>query len=590
MTLERDTTLPPAALTVEGLAGSATEVSALVMLWSRHEPHRIGESLLVPDDGSGMAWTFGRGEASPGERRLVLFRQRLGALAAQEPLVCPRISRVQLRLFAGASGALTVENAGRASLVLDEREIVQAELHPGDVLEIKNELLLLCVTRATRLAAPLAAHPFGEPDAHGLVGESPAMWALRGAITGAARRALHALVLGPSGSGKELVARAIHAESERSGRPLVARNAATIPEGLVDAELFGNIRNYPNPGTPERAGLIGQADRSTLFLDEIAELPTGLQAHLLRVLDQGEYQRLGESTARRSDFRLVGATNRPEDHLKHDVLARLKLRLVAPGLDERREDIPLLIAHLLRGHAAADPLLAERFFPDASSRAWPRVAPALVHALVRHRYTAHIRELDGLLLAAALESAGKYVDLTHGVRRRIELAGVQAPPAAAAEATKAAELVTKEVVTQEVFTKEVFTKEEQERLRLQRRHGFRATDCGRDPEYPGNRQTADLHLRQLTCKALQAAAWDVGEAATILGGEDPDLRSRARARSETFLANLERRLGGPSPEAARLALVEEWRGSTDALTPLLEALQKGWIRGRAGDRERPDEP
>src|SRR5262249_39430583 len=158
--------------------------------------------------------------------------------------------------------------------------------------------------RPARLPAPpeAGAHPFGEPDADGLVGESPAMWALRGAIAAAARRDLHALVLGPSGTGKELVARAIHARSARSGRPLVARNAATIPESLMDAELFGNVRSYPNPGTPERAGLIGQAHRSTLFLDEIAELPVSLQAHLLRVLDEGDYQRLGEATARKSDF------------------------------------------------------------------------------------------------------------------------------------------------------------------------------------------------------------------------------------------------------------------------------------------------
>jgi hypothetical protein len=216
-------------------------------------------------------------------------------------------------------------------------------------------------------------------------------------------------------------------------------------------------------------------------------------------------------------------------------------------------------------------MIAERFFPDASPRAWPRVSPALVLALVRHRYTTHLRELDGLLLAAALESTGKYVDLTAGVRRRLEVGAGQAPPAAAAP---------------------VFTKEEQQRLLLQRQHRFRATECGRDPAYPGNRQTADLHLRQLACKALQAAAWDVGEAAVILaGGEDSDLCSRARARSETFLSNIERRLGGPSPEQARRALVEEWRGSLDALTPLLDALQNGWIRGRSAEAgERPDEP
>src|SRR6185369_7117992 len=117
----------------------------------------------------------------------------------------------------------------------------------------------------------------------------------------------------------------------------------------VDAELFGNVKNYPNPGTPEREGLIGEADGSTLFLDEIGELPVHMQAHLLRVLDRGgEYQRLGDSRAQRADLRVVAATNRPLDALKHDFLARLTLRLEIPSLDERRDDIPLLARHLLR--------------------------------------------------------------------------------------------------------------------------------------------------------------------------------------------------------------------------------------------------
>jgi two-component system nitrogen regulation response regulator GlnG/two-component system response regulator HydG len=551
-----DATLPPSALTAEILAEDAAEAPALVILWSRHEPHRVGEALLIPAD-AGSPWIFGRGAAERGERRLSLVRQRPGSVGDAGPLECPRISRAQLAIARRSPNVIAIENAGRAPLSIDGRDVAEATLSPGDIVEIKNELLLLCTTRPAQIhawIAPRASHAFGEADASGLVGESPAMWRLRGAIAEAARRSAHALIQGPSGSGKELVASAIHAASARAARPMIARNAATIPESLVDAELFGNAKSYPNPGTPERPGLVGQADGSTLFLDELAELPASLQAHLLRVLDDGEYHRLGEAIARRSDFRLVGATNRPESALKHDVLARLKIRVAVPGLDERREDIPLLAAHLLRRHAEADPAIAERFFPNATPRARPRLAPALVRALVRHAYTTHTRELDALLITATIESTGRYVDLTDGVRRRLD-----APAAPRAG--------------------EAFTAEERRRLEMQRRHGFRATDCGRDPEYPGNRQTADLHLRQLACKALRAAGWDVGEAAAILAGGDPDLRARARARVETFLANLERRLGGRAPdEAQRRALIEEWRGSEDALSPVLEALQNGWIR------------
>ncbi len=137
------------------------------------------------------------------------------------------------------------------------------------------------------------------------------MWQMRERIAFAANAGKHVLLHGESGTGKELAARALHALSSRAGKPFVSRNAATLPSGLIDAELFGSARNYPNAGMPERAGLVGQADGGTLFLDEIAEIPAEQQAHLLRVLDaDGEYQRLGEATTRRSDLVLVGATNR----------------------------------------------------------------------------------------------------------------------------------------------------------------------------------------------------------------------------------------------------------------------------------------
>src|SRR6185295_18995653 len=113
-----------------------------------------------------------------------------------------------------------------------------------------------------------------------------------------------------------LVARALHSRSGMS--KLTSRNAATLPEALVEAELFGNLKNYPNPGMPERPGLIGAADGGCLFLDEFAELPQPAQAHLLRALDQGEYQRLGDATVRHARFRLIAATNRPESALRRD--------------------------------------------------------------------------------------------------------------------------------------------------------------------------------------------------------------------------------------------------------------------------------
>src|SRR5262249_47887878 len=159
---------------------------------------------------------------------------------------------------------------------------------------------------------------------------------------------------------------------------------------LLDAELFGHAKNYPNQGMPERLGLIGEADGGTLFLDEFAELPQAHQAHLLRVLDAGEYQRLGEGRRRTSFFRLIAATNRDPASLKHDVLARLILRIETPRLDECRDDIPLLARHLLRTMASSDSILATRFFVDARPSGEPRMSADLVRVLLTHAYTANV--------------------------------------------------------------------------------------------------------------------------------------------------------------------------------------------------------
>ena len=175
----------------------------------------------------------------------------------------------------------------------------------------------------------------------------------------------------------------------------------------MDAELFGHTRNYPNAGMPERSGAVGEANGGTLFLDEIGEVSHAMQAHLLRVLDAGEYQRLGEDQARTSRFRAVGATNRSLDSLKHDFQARFARRLRVPGLNERRADVPLLAEHLLRQIDAGNPGL----FPQGA----PRLHPRLVTGLVMRRYSTHVRELQQLLWQAIeawqATGQGKYLDL-----------------------------------------------------------------------------------------------------------------------------------------------------------------------------------
>ena len=147
-----------------------------------------------------------------------------------------------------------------------------------------------------------------------------------------------------------------------------------------------------------------------------------MQSHLLRVLDEGgDYQRLGDSRRRRADVRLFAATNRPLAALGHDLGARLPLRLEMPGLNERREDVPLLVRHLLRRRAQRDLAIALRFFAPADAGGEPRVGPELLRALVTHRYRAHVRELEALLWRSSRTSRGGSLELTDAVRAEVDV-------------------------------------------------------------------------------------------------------------------------------------------------------------------------
>jgi two-component system nitrogen regulation response regulator GlnG/two-component system response regulator HydG len=380
-------------------AAGAPDVLALVVGWCPQEPGRVGEVLVLPPGDPGPLRSFGRGGAQPGDPhpRLQLVRDRPWGPEVTPPLAIERLSRVQLHLRARGQDCVELQNDGRPKLRHDGRVVEEAVLRPGETIEIGKQLLLLCVRRKAWLSGErtmASTGHFGRADETGIVGESQAIWDLRKTLTFAAMQQGHVLILGASGTGKELAARAIHALSQRARGPFVARSAATLPEGIIDAELFGNAKNYPNPGVPDRPGLIGQASGGTLLLDEFAELSPALQAHLLRVLDGGEYHRLGESAVRVANIRLIVATNRDESALKHDLLARLRFRIRLPDLNARREDIPLIARHLLVGFAAENPDVAARFVGDDGE---PRFSVELIRSLLTHEYKAHVRELERLL-------------------------------------------------------------------------------------------------------------------------------------------------------------------------------------------------
>ncbi len=425
---EDDSTLASESDILQGRVGLTPGATrrVLVLVWSRDEPERVGELFAPPKGAHDQTFSIGRTSApdEDGALSLPLVRLRPYSRVETGPLRGGRISRRQLRLHINAQGSWHVERVARSKLRINGAYVRTSELGLGDLIEVERRFSLLVATRPRRWpndARECEDFPFGHADGHGLVGESTAAWTLRGHIAFVGPRGGHVLVHGPSGSGKELVVRALHRSSDRGATKLVSRNAATIPESLVDAELFGNLRNFPNPGTPERPGLFGQANHSTLFLDEIGELPVALQARLLRVMDQGEYQRLGEASARSTNARVVGATNRELTQLKHDVLARFFHRIRLPGLNSHLDDLPLLARHALTRIARGDPKLRSRFFAGQH----PRISAELVAALVRRTYTTHVRELIELLWRSLRASRGELLELPPELRDEHAPAGAE---------------------------------------------------------------------------------------------------------------------------------------------------------------------
>jgi two-component system nitrogen regulation response regulator GlnG/two-component system response regulator HydG len=403
---------------------SARRIPHLVLAWSLDEPDRLGE--VLPID---RRVAIGRGGplADDPAPRISLHRTRPSSTSEGPPITSARIGRQQLLVEPRGEDEIHVRSVGPARVRVAGNVVTEATARAGDIVEIHNAAVFLVASRPSPLPE-LATHApafddfaYGAPDPFGMIGESELAWSMREAIAFAASTDRHVLVVGESGVGKELAARAVHGLSGRRDRSFIARNAATIPESLLDAELFGNVKNYPNPGMADRAGLIGEADGTTLFLDEIGDLPESSQVHLLRVLDAGgEYHRLGESTARRSSFRLVAATNRTLDSLKHDFLARFTHRIVLPGLCERRDDVPLMLADILRRTARSNPAIAARFFERRKGElAEPRLAPDFVVRLLLHPFTHHVRELERLVWLALGTAHADYIGLTPDVEREL---------------------------------------------------------------------------------------------------------------------------------------------------------------------------
>ena len=225
-----------------------------------------------------------------------------------------------------------------------------------------------------------------------IIGESPQMQAVFRTISAVAATRSTVLVTGESGTGKELVARSIHYQSPRARRPLVTLNCAAIPDQLLESELFGHEKGSFTDAIDRKIGRFEAADGGTIFLDEIGEMSPGLQAKLLRVLEEGEIQRVGAPRPQQVDVRVVAATNRnlleaiAEGRFRKDLYYRLNVVSVElPPLRERQGDLPHLIRHLLDRKAKELEVPAKE------------LAPALVDRLLAHRWPGNVRELENVL-------------------------------------------------------------------------------------------------------------------------------------------------------------------------------------------------
>jgi DNA-binding NtrC family response regulator len=222
--------------------------------------------------------------------------------------------------------------------------------------------------------------------------KSKAMQEIQELIEAMAPSEANVLITGESGVGKEVIANAIHSRSRRAGKPMVKLNCAAFPQAMIEGELFGYVKGAFTGATNDFAGMIAAAGGSTLFLDEISEMPPDLQTRFLRVLQEREYRPLGSTRTLKADFRVVAATNRPiasalaENRLRADLYYRLNtFQIEIPPLRERKEDIPPLVATFLKQ------------FAQELGKPEPEIVPEAFQKLLDYSWPGNVRELQNAM-------------------------------------------------------------------------------------------------------------------------------------------------------------------------------------------------
>ena len=394
----------------------------------------LGRAVGVLDASRGYLATFGEGGARKAEAR-VGFPRRLSESAVAEDEFLRDVSRAEsavrregfrlLRTPVAAALGVPIRGGGRTVgvLVLADKELRrggQAAFDEDDARFLVS-LAGLCglavenrrhLERLTRERERLEEENRRLLDETGrlageriFVGDSPAARRVLDLVSRVAPSRTSVLITGESGTGKELVARMIHARSDRPNKPLVAINCAAVPETLLESELFGIERGVAT-GVDARPGRFETADGGTLFLDEIGDMPLSLQAKLLRVLQEREIERVGGRRRIPIDVRVLAATHArlvekiASGEFREDLYYRLRVVEIAlPPLRERREDIPRLVRYFLERFAARE------------GRPVPTLDREAFAALLVHDFAGNIRELENLLEGAASLSRGNLIRL-----------------------------------------------------------------------------------------------------------------------------------------------------------------------------------
>ena len=264
-----------------------------------------------------------------------------------------------------------------------------------------------------------------------IIAKSPKMQQVIEVIKIVAKSNATVLIMGDSGTGKELVARAIHAQSHRRGKPFIAVSCAALPESLLESELFGHEKGSFTGAYAQKKGKFEIANRGTLFLDEIGEMSTNIQVHLLRVLEEKEFTRVGGNELIKVDVRVVSATNKDirkavaSGQFRDDVYYRLNVVTIElPPLRERKEDIPLLAQHFLKKFAMENQKEITGFSPDATD------------FLLKYEWPGNVRELENAIERAVILAQNSNIEVTDLPHQNLPLARSASPAKRLKEAEK----------------------------------------------------------------------------------------------------------------------------------------------------------